>query len=327
MERILKNGEPDVKSLLAYHYGLQAGAIIRIAGGTVGRTYRINDSFLLKIYDTGTAIGRLGLDRLPVQTQVLKRLQTTALADRICRPVQTGRGELFFAQDSIAGAMFSFIPGEAVGYARPYTEQEVFQLADMVKKLHAVRGGDFEGICPSETYQLSFCGELEQLLISRTELLPEPFREETEREKEMLLSRIRQLRAAALELEKAALPYVLCHTDIHGGNLIRDPQGRLWLIDWENVMLAPKEADLFCFCEEEYAPLFCGDADERALRYYLLRRDLEDVQEFLDSVLNGEYDRAAQQEVFSHVKRILGHMRGMDGGLEALQGGKCHSWK
>ncbi len=318
MERILKNGEPDVKNLLAYHYGLQAGTITRIAGGTVGRTYRIDDSFLLKIYDTGTAIGRLGLDRLPVQTQVLKRLQTTALADRICRPVQTRRGELFFVQDSIAGAMFSFIPGEAVGYARPYTEQEVFQLADMVKKLHAVRGEDFEGICPSETYQLSFCGELEQLLISRTELLPEPFREETEREKEMLLSRIRQLRAAALELKKAALPYVLCHTDIHGGNLIRDPQGRLWLIDWENVMLAPKEADLFSFCEEEYAPLFCGDADERALRYYMLRRDLEDVQEFLDSVLNGEYDRTAQQEVFSHVKRILRHMRGMDGGLEAL---------
>lgn len=161
MERILKNGEPDVKNLLAYHYGLQAGTITRIAGGTVGRTYRIDDSFLLKIYDTGTAIGRLGLDRLPVQTQVLKRLQTTALADRICRPVQTRRGELFFVQDSIAGAMFSFIPGEAVGYARPYTEQEVFQLADMVKKLHAVRGEDFEGICPSETYQLSFCGELE----------------------------------------------------------------------------------------------------------------------------------------------------------------------
>ena len=33
-----------------------------------------------------------------------------------------------------------------------------------------------------------------------------------------------------------------------------------WLIDWENVMLAPKEADLFSFCEEEYAHLFCENA-------------------------------------------------------------------
>ena len=42
---------------------------------------------------------------------------------------------------------------------------------------------------------------------------------------------------------------------------------------------------------------------------YLLRRDLEDIQEFLDSVLKGEYDRAGQEEVLSHVKRIIVHMK------------------
>ena len=146
-------------------------------------------------------------------------------------------------------------------------------------------------------------------MLSETGGLPEAFRKEAEGEREMLLGRMKTLREEARELKEESLPFVLCHTDIHGGNLIRDPQGKLWLIDWENVMLAPKEADLFSFCEEEYAHLFCENADERALRYYLLRRDLEDIQEFLDSVLKGEYDRAGQEEVLSHVKRIIAHMK------------------
>ena len=80
----------------------------------------------------------------------------------------------------------------------------------------------------------------------------------------MLLGRQETLREEARKLKEENLPFVLCHTDIHGGNLIRDPQGKLWLIDWENVMLAPKEADLFAFCEEEYADLLCENADHRA---------------------------------------------------------------
>ena len=309
MERILKNGEPDVKTDLAACYGIQAEKILRIAGGTVGRTYCIDNRYLLKIYDTDTAVGKLGLQRLPVWVQVLERLQESGLRDRICRPVRTAEDGLFYVHDRIAGALFSFIPGEAVGYGRPYTGEELRQLSRIVKELHSIPGDTFADICPAEAYELPFCDALKRLLLSETGGLPEAFRKEAEGEREMLLGRIKTLREEARELKEEKLPFVLCHTDIHGGNLIRDPQGKLWLIDWENVMLAPKEADLFSFCEEEYANLFCENADERALRYYLLRRDLEDIQEFLDSVLNGEYDRAGQEEVLSHMKRIIGHMK------------------
>lgn len=38
--------------------------------------------------------------------------------------------------------------------------------------------------------------------------------------------------------------YVLCHTDPHHGNLLVDGDGEVWLIDWDDAMLAPREADL-----------------------------------------------------------------------------------
>ena len=47
----MKNGEPDVKTDLAACYGIQAEKILRIAGGTVGRTYGIDNRYLLKIYE------------------------------------------------------------------------------------------------------------------------------------------------------------------------------------------------------------------------------------------------------------------------------------
>ena len=65
MERILKNGEPDVKTDLAACYDIQAEKILRIVGGTVGRTYCIDNRYLLKIYDTDTAVGKLGLSGFP----------------------------------------------------------------------------------------------------------------------------------------------------------------------------------------------------------------------------------------------------------------------
>ncbi len=39
-------------------------------------------------------------------------------------------------------------------------------------------------------------------------------------------------------------PLVLCHADIHPNNLLIDVDGRLWMVDWDEVLLAPKECDL-----------------------------------------------------------------------------------
>ena len=41
---------------------------------------------------------------------------------------------------------------------------------------------------------------------------------------------------------------------------------------------------------------------------FFLSRDLEDVQEFLDSVRAGEYDLSGQEEMLSHVRQIVRHI-------------------
>ena len=38
--------------------------------------------------------------------------------------------------------------------------------------------------------------------------------------------------------------FVLCHSDIHGGNVLIEGNGALYIVDWDEPIMAPKERDL-----------------------------------------------------------------------------------
>jgi spectinomycin phosphotransferase len=113
--------------------------------------------------------------------------------------------------------------------------------------------------------------------------------------------------AATLRRRQPAV--VVCHTDAHGGNVMRDAAGGLWLIDWETARLAPPEHDLWMFgarvpellpaYERGLGRPFTPDADR--LRYYVLRRPLEDLAEDVRWLL---HDSPAPQ-VAAHSLEII----------------------
>jgi spectinomycin phosphotransferase len=107
---------------------------------------------------------------------------------------------------------------------------------------------------------------------------------------------VRALENLAGVLQKRPGPYVICHTDLHPGNLIRDHTGRVFVIDWDEVMLAPKERD-FLFVGEPLtdgsndagsSPFFQGygqaEIDWTALTYYRYERVVQDVIEYAQNV-------------------------------------------
>jgi spectinomycin phosphotransferase len=93
-------------------------------------------------------------------------------------------------------------------------------------------------------------------------------------------------------LRSKPLEFVLCHTDIHGGNiLISDTDGfHVVIVDWDNPLLAPKERDLMFIGggideiwkgEREEALFYEGygktEIDLAALAYYRYERIIEDL--------------------------------------------------
>jgi spectinomycin phosphotransferase len=89
------------------------------------------------------------------------------------------------------------------------------------------------------------------------------------------------LEKLAEALASRALPYVIAHADLHPANLLRGSTGRVFVIDWDEVMLAPKERD-FIFVREPYAEAFFEGYGQReiewmALTYYLWERVIQDL--------------------------------------------------
>jgi spectinomycin phosphotransferase len=84
---------------------------------------------------------------------------------------------------------------------------------------------------------------------------------------------------------------VLCHGDIHAGNVLVNAGGALFIVDWDSPILAPKERDLMYAGggqmgnwrapQEEEALFYRGygqaQVDPTALAYYRYERIVEDV--------------------------------------------------
>ncbi len=88
-------------------------------------------------------------------------------------------------------------------------------------------------------------------------------------------------------LQSRTIPYVICHADLHASNLIRDLTGNVFVIDWDEVMLAPRERD-FIFVREPYAAAFFSgygqtEIDWIVLTYYLWERVVQDLIEYARS--------------------------------------------
>lgn len=106
---------------------------------------------------------------------------------------------------------------------------------------------------------------------------------------------------------------VVCHADPHHGNLLLDPvTGAVWLVDWDDAVLAPREADLifvvggvYSFAPitaadeaaffDGYTPATGGvsrsDVDETRLTHYRATRALTDFLDFADEALDLRRDQ------------------------------------
>jgi spectinomycin phosphotransferase len=109
---------------------------------------------------------------------------------------------------------------------------------------------------------------------------------------------------------------VLCHGDIHAGNVLIDAHERLSIVDWDNPILAPKERDLMYAGGAQFGQARTLEAEERlfyqgygstavdarVLAYYRYERIIEDIAAYCNEVLLKEDGGADRMQAVQYVR-------------------------
>ena len=130
---------------------------------------------------------------------------------------------------------------------------------------------------------------------------------------------VRRAEELAARLATRALPFVLCHADIHAANLLLDHAGGLYLVDWDTILLAPRERDLMFVGAGIAAPVSTPDEDaafyrgygpvaidQVALAYYRHERIVEDIAAFCRELLLTEGNGPDRERSFSFLTGSFG---------------------
>ncbi|MCO1596885.1 aminoglycoside phosphotransferase family protein [Micromonospora sp. RHAY321] len=130
-------------------------------------------------------------------------------------------------------------------------------------------------------------------------------------------------------------PVVVCHGDPHLGNLLLGPGGQVWLIDWDDAVLAPPECDLMFviggvlafapITAEQQAAALAGygraDVDRARLAWFLAVRALDDLTDWTRQALDTEAsaaDRIRAAEIVRGLVSPVGLVTLADAALRGL---------
>jgi spectinomycin phosphotransferase len=232
--------------------------------------------------------------------QVARALHDDARLEFVVAPKPTRGGEMLrLIGRRYALAVYPFLDGEtfAFGQALPPVERQ--QLLDMLKRLHASTPavGPLARRVRVEVDNRDAL--IDALRGARSSRSGGPTRDaaETAETVEAVDAARKLLAAHAAAVERVladfdrlahavsirAAPLVISHGEPHPGNVLAC-DGRLLLLDWDTVGLAPPERDLWWLASGDDANAFADDwtatgvrVDPAALRLYRLRWLLDDL--------------------------------------------------
>ena len=299
-----------IPEVLLQHYNLYNAQLTQVQPGWSALAYRVEADhrfYFLKVYDKTRYSSQVWIEGIDQYMPTLLWLsEYTSLQGRVPHVILTTNGDYKYEDHKRVYILFDWVNGKTPR-DEPLTQPQLTFLAQIIGSLHSFD----EQIPPSstiirESYDIPFYKSLMLRAQNGDENIPREYAH-------VIIERLHHLLEVSQTLPSLNLPYVLCHNDIHGWNVITQGD-RLVLLDWEGLRFAPREADLFMFKYErywerrwdEFYDVYCKvhprlEINEAAMRFFQLRRRLNDVDEFINNIV---FDNESD-EVIGEAKQAL----------------------
>lgn len=164
-------------------------------------------------------------------------------------PIQTVDGKLHQQAGDFTFIVYPFVEGQD-GFSRTLTDEQWITLGRALRQIHEV---DVPASLANRIRQEDFSPKWRDYirsLYARAQQMRGDhevasnlwkFHQENRTIIERLVERAEHF---SQKISSQPLEFVLCHADIHAGNVLVDDKEVLYIVDWDDPILAPKERDL-----------------------------------------------------------------------------------
>jgi spectinomycin phosphotransferase len=222
---------------------------------------------------------------------------------QIISPLETTTGQLWASLDAFKLILYPFVEGRD-GREADLSDYHWIEFGAALKRIHtAVVPSAMRRRIPSEDYSPQWREMVKTFLEHLDEgVLDDPVAVKLagflKGRYNEILELVRRADRLAPALQARCPEFVLCHSDIHEANILIDVKGNLYIVDWDNPILAPKERDLMfigggicgVWNQARQETLFYrgygpAEVDPIALAYYRSERIVQDIAIYCQQLL------------------------------------------
>jgi spectinomycin phosphotransferase len=309
--------EGKIAACLNTHYGLQVASVNFLPIG-----YDLQAWVYEAIAEDGTAYFlKIRSGPVPEPAVIVPRALIDHGIQNILAPRRTITRDLCCSLDSYSVILYPFIRGENAKVAG-MSDSQWREFGATLGAIHSSGlASQFRGQVPTETFSLPSGKPVRRLhaMIDHGRFdtpaaarLASFWRENAQRIEDL----VARAEALGKQLQSKPFEFVLCHADIHGANILVGEDERIYLVDWDGPLIAPRERDLLFVVgskigrpvqprEEElfFQGYGVAEIDPAALSYYRYERTIEDIGEMARYVFaSTELSEAAKAE---ETRRII----------------------
>jgi len=305
---------------LQIHYGLIASIIefLQLGHDSNGWVYRVittKQTYFLKVKKLSTVTH--ASVRLPYYLRQCGLTQVVA-------PLATQAQTLWADVENFHLLVYPYIEGTDA-MTLGLTEAQYHEYGAILKALHtAPLTTEIQSIVPKETFHskwLAVVNELQQKV--DTQNLGDTFEKELaefwQSKQSLINGVVARTQALGQQLAQASTEFVICHADIHTANILVAKDGGLYVVDWDDPIIAPKERDLMfvvgtriggrSIMSREEDLIFEGygskNIDPLALAYYRNEWVVADVGGWGQSVFDKEVGPLTKQSALKYFKALF----------------------
>lgn len=295
-----------------YRIGVTALSLLPVGADTNASIYKVQASDH-KTYFVKLKRGHFN----DVNIAVLDLLQMAEI-QQLIPPVKTIEGKQIQRVEDFTFIVYPFVEGRD-GFSHSLTDEQWISLGRALRQVHEI---DVPSSLQTRIRREEFSSKWRDAvrsLYARSETVYHSdevalklwkFLQENRSTIQKLADRSEQLSQKA---RSQPFKFVLCHADIHAGNVLVDDKEALYIVDWDDPILASKERDLMFIgggvgnvwnkSHEEklfYQGYGETDIDWTLLAYYRYERIVEDIVVYSQELLFKPTEGADRLEMYGH---------------------------